>query len=496
MTNTAFPKSFLWGGAVAANQLEGAWLEDGKQPNVTDICVGINTMEPGLKWNEETHKWQMQLDPEKVYLSHDGIDFYHRYKEDLALMAGMGFNCFRTSIAWGRIFPNGDEEEPNEAGLKFYDGLFDEMRRLGMEPAVTLSHYETPLHLLTEYGGWSNEKMLEFWKRYVTAVFTRYKGKVTLWMTFNEVNNMYRRPMVSGGVLSLDPENKENAQMVNEKDKWQAYYNILVGNAWTVKIGHEIDPANRIGCMLSSSAVANYPANCDPVNVFGAYSMTRKALYFMGDPMCQGVIPGYVEREWREKDCAPVMSEEGLKMIHDYTVDYYAFSYYKSSAYDHSISAEIDTGGIKGVNNPYLKDVSPKPWSWPVDPLGLRYTLNVLTDRYHKPLFIVENGIGLDEHPDENGEIEDPFRRKYMRDHLIQVNEAIQDGCDVMGYLWWGPLDIVSAGTGEMKKRYGFVYVDRQNDGSGTLIRSKKNSYDWVKKVIATDGLSLYEDNE
>ena len=235
MTNTAFPKSFLWGGAVAANQLEGAWLEDGKQPNVTDICVGINTMEPGLKWNEETHKWQMQLDPEKVYLSHDGIDFYHRYKEDLALMAGMGFNCFRTSIAWGRIFPNGDEEEPNEAGLKFYDGLFDEMRRLGMEPAVTLSHYETPLHLLTEYGGWSNEKMLEFWKRYVTAVFTRYKGKVTLWMTFNEVNNMYRRPMVSGGVLSLDPENKENAQMVNEKDKWQAYYNILVGNAWTGK---------------------------------------------------------------------------------------------------------------------------------------------------------------------------------------------------------------------------------------------------------------------
>ena len=494
MNEKRFPEGFLWGGAVAANQLEGAWLEDGKQPNVTDICVGINTAEPGLKWNEEAHKWEMQLDPDKIYLSHDGIDFYHRYKEDLALMAGMGFKCFRTSIAWGRIFPNGDEEEPNEAGLKFYDDLFDEMRRLGMEPAITLSHYETPLHLLTEYGGWCSDKMLEFWKRYVTTVFTRYKGKVTLWMTFNEVNNLYRRPMVSAGVLSLDPENKVNAQMVNEKDKWQAYVNILVANAWTVKIGHEIDPANRIGCMLSSSAVANYPVNCDPKNVLGAYNLTRTALYYMGDPMCLGTIPGYLKRQWREKGICPEISEEGLQMIKDYTVDYYAFSYYKSSAYQYSGDAEFDTGGIKGVDNPYLKAVSPKPWSWPVDPEGLRYVLNVLYDRYRKPLFIVENGIGLDETPDENGEIHDDFRVQYARDHMIQVQEALEDGVDVMGYLWWGPIDIVSAGTGEMKKRYGFVYVDRFNDGTGTLKRSKKDSYEWMKKVCETNGASLFEE--
>ena len=490
MTNV-FPKNFLWGGAVAANQCEGAWLEDGKQPNCTDIMVGINSQTPGLKWNEETGKWEMCLDPEKVYLSHEGIDFYHRYKEDLALMAGMGFNCFRTSIAWGRIYPNGDEEEPNEPGLKFYDDLFDEMHRLGMEPAITLSHYETPLHLLTEYGGWSNSKMIGFWKNYVTTVFNRYKGKVRLWMTFNEVNNMYRRPMVSGGILSTKPEDKNNPLALSDKDKWQGYYNILVANAMTVKIGHEIDPENKIGCMLSSSAVANYPVNPDPVNVFGAYSMSRTATLFMGDPMCKGIIPGYVKREWREKDCAPEMSEEGLQLIRDYTVDYYAFSYYKSSAYEQTISGEIDTGGIKGVPNPYLKDEAPKPWSWPVDPMGLRYVLNFLYDRYNLPLFIVENGIGLDEGPGEDGRIHDDFRKKYARDHIIQLREAILDGVDVMGYLWWGPIDVVSAGTGEMKKRYGFVYVDRFNDGTGTLERKKKDSYDWFKKVCESNGEDL-----
>lgn len=364
-----------------------------------------------------------------------------------------------------------------------------------MEPAITLSHYETPLHLLTEYGGWAGDQMLGFWKNYVTTVFRRYKGKVKLWMTFNEVNNLYRRPMISGGMLSLDPENKVNPQHVNLKDQWQGYYNLLVANAWTVKIGHEIDPENRIGCMLSSSSVALYPANPDPENMFGAYSMARKATLFFGDPLCLGIIPGYVKREWKENNCAPKMDEEGLEMIRRYTVDYYAFSYYRSAVYEKSVSGEIDTGGYKGVDNPYLKEISPKPWSWPVDPLGLRYVLNCLYDRYHLPLFIVENGIGLDEEPDENGEIHDPFRVKYARDHLIQVNEAIKDGVDVMGYLWWGPIDIVSAGTGEMKKRYGFVYVDRHNDGTGTLARSKKDSYEWMKKVCESNGEYLAEED-
>ena len=494
MSKLAFPEGFLWGGAVAANQIEGAWLEDGKQPNVTDICVGIGDRHPGLKWNDETNKWEMCLDPEKVYLSHEAIDFYHRYKEDLALMAGMGFNCFRTSIAWGRIFPNGDEEEPNEKGLQFYDNLFDEMNRLGMTPVITLSHYETPLHLLTEYGGWINPLCIDFWRNYVTTVFNRYKGKVKYWLTFNEVNNMKRSPFISAGALSLNPVDKTNPRIVTDKERWQVYANILTANAETVKLAHEIDPDCQVGCMLTSSSVATYPYNCDPDNVFGAYQAQRFANFYFGDPFCLGIIPGYVKRVWKELDCEPEFREGALDLIKTYPVDFFAFSYYRSGTYDKETANGWDTGGLTGKANPFLRGTSPEPWKWPIDPKGLRYTLNVLTDRYHKPLFIVENGIGLDENLDENGHIHDTFRVEYTRDHMLEVREAIADGCDVMGYLYWGPIDVVSAGTGEMRKRYGFVYVDRFNDGHGTLERVKKDSYEWMKKICTTNGEALDEE--
>lgn len=490
----SFPKDFLWGGAVAANQCEGAWLEDGKAPNVTDIMVGIGSKDPGLKWNEDTKKWEMSLDPKKKYLSHEGIDFYHRYKEDLELMAGMGFNCFRTSIAWGRIFPNGDEKEPNEAGLKFYDELIETMLELGMEPVITLSHYETPLHLLTEYGGWSNHQLIEFWNRYVSTVFERYKGKVKYWLTFNEVNNMMHNPLVAGGVLTLDPaDTTDPIGSTTTKDKWQAYYHICVANAWTVKLCKEIDPDAQVGCMLTSSSVATYPYNCDPDNVFGALNAQRMANFYFGDPFCLGEIPGYVKRVWIEQDCTPVMDEEELKLMKDHTVAFFSFSYYRSSTFDHGNSLSGDTGGLVGKANPYLKGCSPEPWCWPIDEKGIRYVLNVLYDRYHLPLFIVENGIGLDENLDENGHIDDPARMEYVEDHLKYVHEAILDGVEVMGYLYWGPIDVVSAGTGEMKKRYGFVYVDRFNDGSGTLERKIKNSYYRYKEIIETNGEALFE---
>ncbi len=486
----SFPKSFLWGGAIAANQAEGAWLEDGKKPNVTDVMIGIGSKDPGLKWNEETGKWEMALDPDRVYLSHEGIGFYHRYKEDLALMAGMGFNCFRTSIAWGRIFPNGHEEEPNEAGLKFYEDMFDEMLRLGMEPCITLSHYETPLHLLTEYGGWSSRKLIGFWKRYVTTVFSRYKGKVKYWLTFNEVNNIRRMPLPNG-ILSLDPAFRETPADISEKERWAAYYNICVANAWTVKICREIDPEAKVGCMLSSSFVATYPENCDPENVFGAYNNVRDLCLFIGDTFCLGIIPGYVKRTMRENDAVPEMREDELRLIRENTVAFYAFSYYTSAVYDKTVTLKMHTGGAAGAKNPFLTKKSPAPYNWAVDPVGLRYTLNFLYDRYHLPLFIVENGIGLLEEPDENGEIRDDFRQEYIEEHLRNVHEAIKDGVDVMGYLYWGPIDIVSAGTGEMKKRYGFVYVDRHNDGSGTLERSLKDSYRVFGDIVRSNGEDL-----
>ena len=493
----SFPKNFYWGGAVAANQLEGAWLEDGKQPNVTDILVGIGSKEPGLKWNEETSKYEMALDPNKVYLSHDAIDFYHRHKEDLELMAGMGFNCFRTSIAWGRIFPNGDEEEPNEAGLKFYDELIDEMIQLGMEPVITTSHYETPLHLITEYGGWLNPKMIDFWKRYVSTIFTRYKGKVKYWLTFNEVNAMLRNPFVAGGLLTIDhPSDPSNPlASITQKDIWQGYYNILVANAWTVKLGHEIDPDALVGNMMTASGVATYPETCNPDDVLGAYDTQRWAVYYMCDPMVFGKIPPYVQALWKKNpELTPTMHDDELKLMEENTIDFISYSYYRSAVYAADANMLMNSGGIKGKDNPYLKECSPEPWSWPVDPKGLRYLINVFEDRYHLPQFIVENGIGLDENLDENGEIIDPFRVRYLEQHLEQVEKAItEDGCNVIGYLWWGPIDVVSAGTGEMKKRYGFVYVDRFNDGHGTLERKKKNSYDRYKEIIESNGEALHK---
>lgn len=485
-----FPKDFLWGGAVAANQLEGAYLEDGKKLNVTDVMVGLIN-KPDLKWNDATGKWEAAFDPDKVYLSHDGIDFYHRYKEDLALMAGMGFKAFRTSISWARIFPNGDEKEPNEAGLKFYDDLFDEMIRLGMQPVVTLSHYETPLHLITEYGGWLNEKLIDFWMNYVNVVFNRYKGKVKYYMTFNEINNIFRLTFAAGGVLKIDSEDKStpNADL-NDKDIYQASHYMFVANAKTVKLCREIDPAAKVGCMLSLSSLATYPYSCNPDDVYGALQFQRKQKLFL-DVMCKGRYPGYLRRIWRENQEMPVIKEGDEELIAANTVDYIAFSYYRSAVFKSDGTITVDTGGAAGVENPYLEGCSPPPWRWPIDPKGLRYVCNILNDEYGLPLFIVENGIGLDENLDENKRIADDFRREYVKKHLLQVDEAIQDGCNIIGYLYWGPIDVVSAGTGEMRKRYGFVYVDRFNDGTGTLERVKKDSYDWYKEVIATNGESL-----
>ncbi len=489
----SFPKNFLWGGAIAANQYEGAWLTDGKQPNVTDVVVGIMSREPGIAWNKETGKYEMKLDPDKVYLSHEAVDGYHRYREDLKLMKGMGFNSFRTSIAWGRIYPNGDDEKPNPAGIAFYRDMFECMRELEMEPVITLSHYETPLHLVTEYGGWRDPRLIEYWKKYVTTVFTEFKGLVKMWLTFNEVNNAFRIPLVAAGVLTInDPADPSDPiGSTTKQDIWDAYHNILVANAETVRLGHEIDPENQIGCMLTSSNIATYPYNCDPVNVMGALETQRMANFYFGDPFCLGIIPTYLNKVWKQQGVTVIFTEEERKLIKEHTVDFFSFSYYRSGTYDASVEISGDTGGLTGRTNPYLKDKAPQPWGWPVDPEGIRYTLNVLYDRYHLPLYIVENGVGLDENLDENGEIHDTFRCHYIDEHIRNVHKALEDGVDCRGYLYWGPIDVVSAGTGEMKKRYGFVYVDRFNDGHGTLERRLKDSYYHYKEIIESNGECL-----
>src|SRR5699024_1114648 len=447
-----FPKDFLWGGAIAANQAEGSCLEDGKGLSVVDVSPeGIMN--------------GIVEDNDKVNLYHEGIDFYHRYKEDIALFAEMGFKAFRTSIAWSRIFPKGDETEPNEDGLKFYDNLFDELLKYEIEPVITISHFESPLHLVKEYGGWKNRKMIEFFTRYCEVIFNRYKDKVKYWMGFNEINHAHTMPEIAAATKVEYHEDR--LQIIN-----QASHHEFVASAIATKLCHEIIPDAKMGAMLSLSSV--YSNTCHPDDVFETYELRRRSLFY-SDVLLKGKYPNYIHRIWKEHDVNVKMEGGDLELIEKYTADYLGFSYYRSTTHKSGDPILGHTGGVIGTPNPYLDTT---PWGWQIDPKGLRFVLNEIYDRYEKPLFIVENGLGMTDEI-KDGEINDDYRIDYLKAHLEEMKEAIEDGVDLMGYTYWGPIDIVSAGTGEMKKRYGFIYVDRDNDGKGTLERKKKKSFYW-----------------
>lgn len=464
-----FPANFLWGGAVAANQCEGAYDEDGKGWSTQDLApkgiVGAITDHPA----EDNLKLK-------------GIDFYHRYREDIAMLAEMGFSVFRFSIAWSRIFPNGDEETPNEAGLAFYDQLIDECRRHGMEPLVTLSHYETPYHLAKTYDGWCSRKMIDFFKRYVNTVMKRYKGKVHYWLTFNEINSILHNPYLSGGILTP-------REQLSKSDLYQAIHHELVASALVTKMAHEIDPDNKVGCMVIG--IPSYPLTPNPDDVIANMEQDRHNLYFT-DVQARGAYPKYLNRYFKENGIQ-IQMEEGDEEILKNSVDFISFSYYMSTCGCADPDAHPQAAGniIPGVANPYLRS---SQWGWQIDPKGLRYLLNQFYDRYQKPLFIVENGLGArDELIEKDGvlTVEDDYRIEYMREHLLQVEEAIEDGVEVLGYTSWGCIDLVSASTAQMSKRYGFIYVDRNDDGSGTMARYRKKSFYWYRDVIASNGASL-----
>ena len=470
MNQMKFPKNFLWGGAVAANQCEGAYNIDGKGLSIQDIMpkgiVGPTTEEP----TEDNLKLV-------------GIDFYHRYAEDIKLFAEMGFKVFRLSIAWSRIFPNGDELEPNEAGLAFYDKVFDECLKYGIEPLVTLSHYETPLHLARQYDGWRSRELITFFERYCRTVFIRYKDKVKYWLTFNEINCILHYPLMAAGVMTPKDE-------LTTQDLYQTAHHELVASALAVKIGHEINPEFKIGCMVLS--MPTYPLTPNPDDII-AVMKAEHMNYFFSDVHVRGTYPGYIKRYFRENNIH-IEFAEGDEEILKHTVDFISFSYYMSICETADPQKKVKGAGniMGGVPNPTLKA---SEWGWQIDPQGLRYVLNQFWDRYQKPLFIVENGLGaVDELVEDefgNKTVIDDYRINYLNDHLLQVKEAIEDGVDVMGYTSWGCIDLVSASTAELKKRYGYIYVDRHDDGSGTLERYKKKSFYWYKEVIATNGESL-----
>ncbi|MCI6465568.1 MAG: 6-phospho-beta-glucosidase [Faecalicatena sp.] len=468
---TLFPEGFLWGGAVAANQCEGAYLEDGKGLSIQDI------MPHGIMgaWTKEPTEDNMKL---------VGVDFYHRYKEDIRLFAEMGFKIFRTSIAWSRIFPNGDELTPNEIGLQFYDDLFDECHKYGIEPMVTISHYETPLHLAKEYNGWTNRKLIRFYENYVRTIFARYRGKVKYWLTFNEINSILMAPLMSGGIMT--PREELSAQNL-----YQAIHHELVASALAVKIAHEMMPGAMVGCMILGSPT--YPLTAHPDDVIKAMKKDQENYYF-ADVQVRGYYPRYLDSYLKEQG-VKIQMEPGDEEILKNTVDFVAFSYYGSSCESADLNAEVGKGNILGgVKNPFLP-VS--QWGWPIDAQGLRYLLNQMYDRYQKPLFVVENGLGAEDHlvmgPDGELTVEDDYRIQYMEAHIREMAKALEDGVELLGYTSWGCIDLVSASTAQLKKRYGFIYVDRNDDGTGTLSRYKKKSFYWYKHIIETNGQCLLE---
>lgn len=489
MKEKGFPEGFLWGGATAANQCEGAWNIDGKGFSTADM-VQYYTKEESKGKNMETVPRQ---EIEEILAGHRegynypkrrGIDFYHRYQEDIALLAEMGFKIFRMSINWARIYPNGDDEQPNEQGLQFYDNVFDECAKYGIQPLVTLSHYETPLHLALSINGWYDRRMIDYFLRYCKTVFTRYKGKVKYWMTFNEINMMLNLPFTAGGVFIETCEHEKQA-------KYQAIHHQFLGSALATKLAHDIIPDVQVGCMLGITHT--YPDTSDPMDALLSQKANRNN-YFFVDVQSKGEYPTYIFEEWKRDGIEVAMEPGDLELLKENTVDYISFSYYytmsvsKRALGDNSGANGLPDFGIPVVPNPHLKRTD---WGFQIDPIGMRIIINELWDRYHKPIFIAENGMGAHDVLEADGKVHDDYRIAYLKAHIEQMKEAIRDGANVFGYTSWGCIDIISAGTSEMSKRYGYIYVDQDDEGNGSLKRYKKDSFAWYQRVIASNGEEL-----
>lgn len=471
-------KHFLWGGATAANQCEGGYLEGGKGLGIVDVIPAGPNRFPVMKGEMDYHT----LPEDSFYPSHEAIDMYHNYKEDIALFAEMGFKCYRFSFSWSRIFPTGQEEKPNEEGLLFYENFIDELLKYNIEPVVTICHFDVPLALEEQYGSWKSRSMIDCYLRYCDAIFRRFRGKVKYWITFNEINMLLHLPFMGAGIRFTEGENQD-------KIKYQAAHHELIASALAVKLAHEIDPDCTVGCMLAAGNF--YPYSCNPADVWDGIKKDRDNYFFI-DVQARGEYGCYAWKQFEQNSVCPHMEEGDLEILKSHTVDFISFSYYSSrcTSTDPEVLKGATAGNVmKSVRNPYL-NVS--QWGWQIDPLGLRITLNTLYDRYQKPLFIVENGLGAIDEISEDGKIHDSYRITYLREHIRAMKLAVEeDGVELLGYTPWGCIDLVSASTGEMKKRYGFIYVDKDNKGHGTLTRSRKDSFYWYKKVIASNGEDL-----
>lgn len=480
-----FPDNFLWGGAIAANQCEGAWNEDGKGMSVADVAM----FKPNVDKIDYVSQWHIDMDDIRkaretddvvYYPKRHGVDFYHHYEEDIALFAEMGFKTLRLSIAWTRLFPNGDEEKPNEKGLLFYENVFKCLRKHNIEPLVTLSHYEMPLYLVENYEGWASREVVDMFVKFATTCFERYKDLVKYWLTFNEIDSVFRHPFTTVGIVEDNYASKNEA----EEAIYKALHHQLVASALVTKYAREIIPGAQIGCMVTKTLT--YPETCNPEDIYLAM-MDNRTNNLYTDVQVRGKYPLWIKKLWKDKGFEIPILEGDEEILAAHTVDFISFSYYMSMVQSIHAEKREKVGGnlTTGVKNPYL---STSEWGWQIDPKGLEISLIDLYDRYQKPLWIVENGLGYNDVVNEDGTIEDDYRINYFADHFKAIGHAIENGVEVMGYTSWGCIDIVSASTSQMSKRYGFIYVDVDDYNKGTYKRLKKKSFDWYKKVIETNG--------
>ncbi|MPM12016.1 Aryl-phospho-beta-D-glucosidase BglH [bioreactor metagenome] len=470
-------KNFLWGGATAANQAEGGVLEGGRGLSNVDLLPTGPDRKKVASGDLEMLEWKDGY----YYPAKEAIDMYHRYMEDIQLFAEMGFKVYRMSLSWSRIFPNGDDLEPNEEGLVFYESIFEELKKHNIEPLVTIAHFDVPIHLIKEYGGWKNRKLVDFYSRYAEAVLKRYKGLVKYWLTINEINILLHQPFVGGGIVFKEGDNKLEIN-------YQAAHHQLLASALATKIAHEVDPENMVGCMLAGGS--HYPYTCRPEDYQEAINRDREGYFFI-DVQARGKYPNYALKKFEREGLNIQMEEGDDDILAASPVDFVTFSYYCSRTVSaHSEDYAQATGNLfPSIKNEHLPSTE---WGWQIDPLGLRNSLNQMYDRYQKPLFIVENGLGAIDIPDENGYVDDDYRIDYLKKHVQALKDAVEiDGVELLGYTTWGCIDLVAASTGQMSKRYGFIYVDRDDEGKGTLNRTRKKSFEWYKKVIASNGEEL-----
>lgn len=469
------PENFLWGGALAASQAEGGFDQGGRGLSNSDVIpYGPRRMDVKLGRIPAP-----RLEPGEYYPSHDGIDFYHRYREDIALMAEMGFKVLRLSISWSRLYPTGEEENPNLEGIAFYRSVFEECRKHGIEPMVTLCHFDIPMGLVEKYGAWRERKVIDLFLRYARTCFEEFSGLVRYWLTFNEINILLHSPFSGAGIAFKEGESRE--QVI-----YQCAHHILLASAQAVKLAHTYREDSQVGCMLAGGSF--YPYSCDPKDVWESVQKEQENLFFI-DVQARGAYPSYASRLFREKDVRLITKPEDQAILKT-TVDFISFSYYASrcAAADLKDKTANEGNVVRSVKNPHLKA---SQWGWAIDPLGLRITMNQLYDRYQKPLFIVENGLGAKDELMPDGTVSDPYRIEYLKEHIQSMKEAMEDGVALMGYIAWSGIDLVASSTGEMSKRYGFIYVDRNNAGEGTLRRIRKSSFFWYQQVIRSNGRCL-----